>query len=442
MMGSEVNKERLKVLILASDCHPSMPSLPVVGYKYACAISEFADVTVVTHIRNKDAIRKIRPTHLDSKNLSFDFIDVRYIAKPIRKISTFLRGGNEVAWSIGMMSAYPSQVEFERQIWKKYKSLLKGGAYDVIHRITPMSPTMPSYMAGRSKQPFVVGPLNGNLDWPKEFSEEQKREKETARKLRNLYKILPFSKRTFKKSDSILAAFQHTVDDLPSFAMDKVVMFPEVGYDDTIFHAEKRRIPKQGAPMHFLFAGRLVPYKLPEVAIRAFVESEKLRNNHFLHIVGDGPEMSRLKHLVETNNAQDRVFFEGRLTQAEVAQKMRETDVFVFPSIRELGAGVVVEAMACGMISIVVDYGGPAGLIQSDRGVKVPLADREALVASFRKEMEELADHSGSSEQIEKSRNAIEHAKNKYLWSRKSEMTIELYEYLLDSRKPKPQFFD
>ena len=49
--------------------------------------------------------------------------------------------------------------------------------------------------------------------------------------------------------------------------------------------------------------------------------------------------------------------------EAEIGQLMRSSDILAFPSIRELGAGVVVEAMATGLPSIVVDYGGPGGLI-------------------------------------------------------------------------------
>ena len=77
---------------------------------------------------------------------------------------------------------------------------------------------MPSYIAGKSPVPFLIGPLNGNLDWPKEFRSEQTREKERARVLRDFYKYLPYSSATYKNAALILAAFDHTARDLPEGA--------------------------------------------------------------------------------------------------------------------------------------------------------------------------------------------------------------------------------
>ena len=46
---------------------------------------------------------------------------------------------------------------------------LAAGRFDLVHRLTPMSPVMPSDLARRLKRigvPFVVGPLNGGLPYP------------------------------------------------------------------------------------------------------------------------------------------------------------------------------------------------------------------------------------------------------------------------------------
>ncbi|EKE43256.1 hypothetical protein OCGS_2593 [Oceaniovalibus guishaninsula JLT2003] len=424
---------RRRILILASDCNPEWPSLPVVGYKYAVALSRVCDVVVATQVRNRPNILKLHPDAgeaVPGAPLSFVFIDTEYIAAPLHRLSRVLRGGTDVAWSTGMIMAYPSYVEFERQVWKRFREALRGRSFDIVHRITPMSPTMPSYMAGRGGRPFVLGPLNGNLDWPKAFAAEQKRERESLRRLRALYRYMPFARRTFARSAAVLAAFRHTIDDLDAVPPDRIVMFPEVGYDDAIFHPPADTESAGEGPLRFLFAGRLVPYKLPEVAVRAFVGSPHL-GDAVLHVVGDGPELPRLQRMVEQAGAADRVIFEGRLDQAGVAEKMRGADVFVFPSIRELGAGVVVEAMACGMLCIVVDYGGPADLVAPDRGVKVPMAPLEDLVTSFRHRMEQAAERHGTPAERARRRAAADHARDRYLWARKADLTAEIYEAVL-----------
>lgn len=428
---------RLRVLILADQCNPEWPSLPVVGYKYALALSELCDVVLATQVRNEPNIRKLHPE--DTAALTFSFIDTEYVARPMHRVARVLRGGPEVAWSTEMAMSYLPYIEFERQVWKRFRTALGAQAFDIVHRVTPMSPALPSWMAGRARQPFVIGPLNGNLDWPAAFSVEQQREREGLRRVRNVYKKLPFARRTWREADCVLAAFQHTVDDLTSVPAARIVMFPEVGYDELIFYPPAGLGDDEGtcagdASLTFLFAGRLVPYKLAEVAIRAFAGSPILVAGHRLRVVGDGPERERLEALVKVSGAGDSISLEGRLDQAGVAQAMRESDVFVFPSIRELGAGVVVEAMACGLLCVVVDYGGPADLVALERGRKVAMAPLDDLVLAFRTEMEDAAASAGGQAQLDVRRAAVSHVQQNFRWSIKAEQTVEIYRRLMDGR--------
>lgn len=416
---------RRRILILAEQCNPEWPSLPIVGYKYARALAKVADVTVVTHVRNRENIEKAgdmgAPVH---------FIDTEWLAAPMDKVATWLRGGDQVAWSTNMIMSYPPYVAFEKQAWRAMKDRVNAGEFDLIHRITPMSPTMPSAMVGKGGVPFVIGPLNGNLDWPAAFSGEQKREKERARGLRDLYKFLPYARRTQTKADCLLAGFQHTIDDLNLADPNKIISFPEVGIDPELFHARRARGPFTGDdPFEFLFAGRLVPYKVPEAAVRAFASSEKLKA-HKMTIIGDGPELPRLQAIVAEHDAQDRVIFEGRKTQAEVADAMRRADAFVFPSIRELGAGVVVEAMACGTLLIVTDYGAPGALVSKGRGISLPLSPMDGLVRSNQKAMEACVDDPKTHEAIAGA--GCEYAHQAFTWEAKAEYTAEIYEAVVN----------
>lgn len=420
---------RPRVLILAENCNPEWPSLPIVGYKYARALTEVAEVSVATHIRNKPNIDKAGDAELAGR---ISYIDNEWIAGPLYRLAMKLRGGDQVAWSTNQIMAYLPYLAFERQALRHFRSELSSGGVDLVHRITPMSPTLPSYAAGRTRQPFVIGPLNGNLPWPEAFRGEQKREREGLRKLRGFYRYLPFSRTTFSKATAILAAFPHTIDDLPGHLRPRIVDFPEVGFDETLFHSGDRQAPFTGTgPKRFLFAGRLVPYKVPEAAVRAFVTSDILKP-HTLQILGDGPEMPRLQAIVAEAGAQDRVLFEGRKTQGEVAQAMRAADAFVFPSIRELGAGVVVEAMACGPVCIVTDYGAPGHLAADGRGVRVPLQPLDGLVEGYRQAMEGcIADPQAHTAIAAK---AEAHVLEHYTWTAKARYTAEIYEDVLAAK--------
>ncbi|MDG4649624.1 glycosyltransferase family 4 protein [Roseibacterium sp. SDUM158017] len=418
-----------RVLILAESCNPQWPSLPIVAYKYARALGRHTPVTLVTQVRNRPAIEAEGDI-----GMPVTYIDNEWIGRPLYLLSQRLRGGSEVAWSTSQIMAYLPYLAFEWQAFRNFRPALRAGAFDIVHRITPMSPTMPSYIAGRTRQPFVIGPLNGNLDWPEAFRAEQKREREGLRRLRGLYRHMPYSRRTFTRASAILAAFQHTIDDLPANVAHRTVSFPEIGFDETLFHAGGRQRAFSGeGPFRFLYAGRLVPYKVPEAAIRAFASSDRLKG-HILHIVGDGPELPRLQKMVAEAGAGERIRFEGRRTQAEVAEFMRSCDAFVFPSIRELGAGVVIEAMASGMVCLVTDYGAPGALAADGRGIRIDLQPLDGLVHEYRTAMEGCLDRTG--ELATMAEGARKYALEHFTWEAKARHTLRIYDAVTNGDPP------
>jgi glycosyltransferase involved in cell wall biosynthesis len=285
--------------------------------------------------------------------------------------------------------------------------------------------------------PFVLGPLNGNLPWPPQFRAELAREREWMSFFRGAYKWLPYCRSTYARSSGILAAFQHTIRDLGEECRDRTINFPEVGIDPDLFSAGDRTYD---GPLEILYAGRLVPYKLPEVVIRAFASSQTLRS-HRLTIVGDGPERPRLEALIGELGVGQNITLLGNRPQSEVASLMKRAHIFAFPSIRELGAGVVVEAMASGMACVVVDYGGPADLIVEERGIKVPLAGLDELVVKFREALEGLVADPDRVRQIGRAANG--HALSTYPWAQKARKTLQIYEWILKGRiGTRPDFWN
>lgn len=418
---------RLKVALLADDFNPEWPSLPIVGFNYAKALAEHVDVTVFTQIRNHTNIEKLG--QLDFRVV---YIDTEYIASPIHKFATWLRGGDEVGWTIQIASNYLPYLELERQALRYIRR--NGLSFDIVHRITPMSPTLPSFASGRTRSPFVIGPLNGNLPWPREFSGEQQREREMLSRMKGVYRALPFLRSTFRNAAAILAAFPHTIAALDKTSAGKVFDIPEIGYDPQIFYPKGRQ---RGDRLTFLYAGRLVPYKLPEMTVLAFASRPELRR-HRLRIVGSGPELGRLQHLTHEHGLRECVEFVGRLSQGEVATEMRNADIFFFPSIRELGAGVVIEAMACGLPCIVADYGAPGALVDENRGRKVPLGDRTEMVRGFADAAVDLATDPLALDRM--AEESGRYAKETFTWANKAASTIAIYEWVLGCRTERPSF--
>jgi glycosyltransferase involved in cell wall biosynthesis len=420
----------MRALILAEDCNPDWPSLPIVGYQMVKSLSRVAQVTLATHVRNRAQLAQALP------DTEVVFIDNEYIAAPLHKLATWVRRGNQANWSAAVASAYPGAIAFDREVYKHFKSRLKSGGFDVVHRLTPMSPALPSPISGWSPVPFVLGPLNGGLAWPPEFRAELVRERETLRSFRNLYKYLPYHGSTFRDSAAILASFAHTLADLPESARARTIDFPEVGVAPELFQNPGER-PERGQ-LVFINVGRFVPLKLLDVAIRVFAHSPKLRAQKLV-LVGDGMERPALEQLVKELGLEQVVEFAGWMNQAAVAARLREADVFFFPSIRELGGGVVVEAMGCGCVPVVIDYGGPGGLIAGqDCGAAVPLGTKEQLVPRLAAVLERYVDDREL--RLRHSRAAYARAIEHFAWDAKARKIVEVYEWVTGRRSHKPVF--
>jgi glycosyltransferase involved in cell wall biosynthesis len=158
-----------------------------------------------------------------------------------------------------------------------------------------------------------------------------------------------------------------------------------------------------------------------------------------LIVVGDGPEREKLESLSAQHGLESCVEILGRRSQSEVGELMQRSHIFAFPSIRELGAGVVVEAMACGMACVAVDYGGPATLLADGRGLLVPVGPLDSIVEHFKKALESLV--SDQSKISDLGARAHSHALEYYSWDRKAQKTIEIYDWVTRKRPDIPSFW-
>ncbi len=414
----------MKVLLLAEVCNPNWPSLPGFSYTLAKNIAKHVEVVLVTHIRNKLDLGECN----DFSEIIY--IDNEYIASPLYKISNLLRRLGIGGLMTNMALKYPANIAFEYEVYKRFKDRLKNNEFDLIHRISPVSPTVPSPIASWSDTPFILGPLNGALAWPKQYKEVIKKEREMIIHVRGIYKFLPYYKSTFVSSAKILAAFKHVEKEIPEKERQKIVRFNELGVDTGLYRpADINEVSSSTRTCQFLFVGRLVPLKCAHVVILAFAQSKFLRENHKLKIVGDGPERESLEKLIKKNNLHLCVEILGWKNQTEVAQYMRESNVFVFPTIREAGGNVLLEAMSSGLPSIVPNYGGPAELIDDTVGIKIDLSDKNQFQQDYINKMELLAGDIQWRKSL--SINARERALEQHDWQVKGENIKQIYNSLI-----------
>ena len=432
---TELNNHRPRVLAIAEAANPEWVSVPLVGWSLAQALREVADVHLVTQVRNRDAI--LRAGLIEGRD--FTAIDSEAVARPLWAVAEKLRMGEGKGWTT--LQAFNALIYpwFEHLVWKKFGRAIKAGEYDIVHRITPLSPTISSPIARKVNSagvPFILGPLNGGVPWPKHFDAERRAEKEWLSYLRDAYKHLPGRDRALKHTSSIIVGSRHTQTEIPERYQSKTVYLPENGIDPLRFN---RTAQPTGDILKACFVGRLVPYKGADMLIEA--AADLVRNGQMaLDIIGDGPMLDQLMAQAKSLGCQTGLTFHRWIPHAEVQSILSQSHILSFPSIREFGGGVVLEAMALGVVPVIVDYAGPGELVTSDTGFKVPCGSREDIIAAFRETLAQLSHNPGSLAPM--ARNAKARVDDYFLWSRKAAQIQEVYDWTLDTkRSEKPDLF-
>lgn len=115
----------------------------------------------------------------------------------------------------------------------------------------------------------------------------------------------------------------------------------------------------------FLLAGRLVPYKQPQVAVEA-----ARRAGVRLVVAGDGRARAECERLAGPGTT-----FLGRVSDAELRELFRTCRALVFPGVEDFGI-VPVEAQACGAPVVALGAGGALDTVRpGETGVLVDPAD-------------------------------------------------------------------
>ena len=127
--------------------------------------------------------------------------------------------------------------------------------------------------------------------------------------------------------------------------------------------------------------GRLSHEKGLVPLLRGFAHAARTAPESLLLLVGDGPQRSELETLArELDLGAANIRFAGRVDSKEVPSWLRVSDVFALVSPNEGFSCALVEAMACGLASVVSAI--PANLQLIDEGIHgltVPFGDENAI---------------------------------------------------------------
>lgn len=327
--------------------------------------------------------------------------------------------------------------------WKAYfvaRRLHEQIGFDAFHHLTYENDWMASPTGALLPIPYLRGPCGGAHRTPREFVRRYPLPSRLWERLRTvgqwMFRHDPFFILGQRRAKAILVCNREAFDAIPKKWRHKARLFPVNGVSQAAFGETLDHQADARGRFRIVTAGRLVRLKAFDLAIQAFAQFHA-RAKHFapareitLSIIGEGPERNRLETLAHRMGLDDFVRFSPWLSRSDLWEQMRSSDVFLFPSLRDGGGLVVVEAMAAGKPIVCVDLGGPGMHVTAECGVKVQPQTPEQVVSDLSSALEMLYCH--PERRREMGLAARKRAKEIYLWDVLAERLLKLYPDLFD----------
>ena len=418
-----MNSKRLRILLLAPGSNPDSVTGPLIGYSLGEALSRLHTVTLVINARDEDAVHKAKGGFCAIESIPASWLD-RVYAWAFLHIFKEDRGN--LLWTA---VRFPLAIAFEWSVWRKLRTRIHGNEFDVVLRILPIVPMMPSpfaFFLRKGPIPFVIGPLNGGLPWPTGFSQLERQRAEAGNwvaNMRSLYRWLPLAHSTYAKATAIIAGSSQTCKEFARY-QDKVFYVPsENGVNSSWIQQQPVSCSECQERLELIMVNRLVPLKAVDLALRGAASLLREDRAH-LNIVGDGPERRRLENLADELGVRGTVTFCGMVSHSEALSRLKESDVLLFPSLREFGGGVVFEALAFGVVPVVADFGGPGDIVTDEVGYRIPLTDEQRMAAEIESILAHLASDRHQLETLR--RQGAAYVRSHLTWEAKARMVSDI----------------
>lgn len=367
------------ILISAYACEPGVGSEPGVGWNWVNKLAaEYDELHVVTRTGDryidKNGVKKVRDSRANikaaiaqkpfSSQVHFHYYD----------LPNFIANQERTLWG-DMLNVYWWEVMAFFFMKKRFKKK----QFDVAQKVTIVSHRFPSFAWYFAKY-YIHGPIAGGERFPLSmlaiFSLKN-RIKELARFFfQQTPKIDPLVLLSLKKADEIIAVTPESKSILPAGPQKRCRVQQAVSLlgDEDFDAAANPSINKAEGPLKLLFVGRLVEWKGIGIVLRALANlGDDIPVQ--LNIAGSGGDGPIFKQFAETHNLP--VNFLGQVARDELAELYSSHDLFVFPSLRDSGGFVILEAKAYQLPCLVLKLGGPAMHCDEATDIIVPVEGKK-----------------------------------------------------------------
>jgi len=284
-----------------------------------------------------------------------------------------------------MGGSWLRKLAWQKQVWRLVVDLHRQKSFQIVHQTTFHSFRVPFVAAGL-RIPSVWGPIAGGERVPHGFEPYLGRDRysEAGRNWVNrLWLRAPSVRRSLKRSSVIFASNRVSKAFLPGQYHSKCqivppnALRPEDEQETSLQTAGDRAV----STFKLLYVGNCVATRALPLVFEGLHQSGL--TDYELSIIGEGPAIPSWRSWVARLGLTPKVKFIGKIPRAQLASWYGAADVLVFPALRDSGGSALLEAMARSLPVICLDWGGPAEMVDTNSGLKIPVVDPEATVTAL-----------------------------------------------------------
>lgn len=369
-------RRRLKVLLVGHACGAGLGSEPGLTWNWAWHLAADHEVRVIAHGQFRATVERFLATR-PNPNLRFT-----WVAAPAR-------------WDPWNPERGERGIRLHYLLWQRSATaeafrLHAREAFDIVHYVSWNTVSAPPLL-WQMPVPFVWGPVGGGQTTPAAFRHYFGRAavRDSLRTLRvKLLPRLPALRRAVRRAALLIATNPETGALLEAAGAREVRLLVDNGLPG---HALPPWPPARqpGDALRLLWAGRLEPRKALPLALEALeaVADPRVR----LVVAGDGPLRADWQALAARRGLAGRVDFLGAVPFERMTALFREADAFLFTSLRDSSASVVLEAMAQGLPILALGHQGVGFFLADDAGIKVPVTSPRETVEGLARGIRRLA---------------------------------------------------
>lgn len=357
----------MKILLSAYACEPNKGSEPEIAWSWIKFLSKKNEnkIFVITREKNKKKIDKYK-----FNNVTFLYYDLpnflMNLIKRKKNSKTYLYFW---LWQFGIFLRYYKFINIQN--------------FDFIHHLTLGTYRFPSFLSLCNSK-FIFGPVAGGETVPKKLLNKFSLKYYFEEKIRHLsnmiIKISPLLNLTFFKSKKIFLTTNECLNFIPRYFHKKCSIMPAIS-NGNIKYVIRNKIKTK----NIYFSGRLVEWKGIHILLLVLQKINKIDKNIKLNVFGDGYYNFKIKKFIKKNKLQKNIILHGHLKQNLLFKKIKNNDLLIFPTLRDSGGYVIIEALNNNIDVITTNSGGPDTIIKSSSIPKVNVRNKPTkdIVNSF-----------------------------------------------------------